>query len=341
MLVEVLSAVSAEGEVDDEVGLGGLLSIPVGVGAEISKGGETAAGRGGGGDGVDDSTNGVGLDLSEGSVESHGGGVATRKVDNTNGDDVVAGSEGAVGATDESVALDRLTSGGSGRGRDVTGRKVLSDELDSVDVDDVAGTSLDSQLKALIAGNGNRNGGSEEPDVLSVGGGRIGGIVGSEATDGSNSVPVGNEVGGVGPRGGGLGEDLVRDFVSEILGAISTLVDGGDGIEVALAIGHLDVKSGVLTPAIVVAIGKVDVDGTSGEAVEHVLSIHVAEDRGVVDGTSRIGDGVGLFTSPALTDLHETDNETGGSGTGLSVQSDLGLRRLGGDDADSRNGVGS
>ena len=110
---------------------------------------------------------------------------------------------------------------------------------------------------------------------------------------------------------------------------------------VALAIGHLDVKSGVLTPAIVVAIGKVDVDGTSGEAVEHVLSIHVAEDRGVVDGTSRIGDGVGLFTSPALTDLHETDNETGGSGTGLSVQSDLGLRRLGGDDADSRNGVGS
>ena len=341
MLVEVLGTVSFIGEIDDEISLRGVFRLPVGGVDEIIDVGDASTSRFSRDRNGEGSADVVGLHLLKGGIEEDGVGVVAGEVDNADSDGVGTGSEDVVGTTDESVGGSRISTNGSSRSGDVTGRKVLSDELDSVDVDDVAGTSLDSQLKALIAGNGNRNGGSEEPDVLSVGGGRIGGIVGSEATDGSNSVPVGNEVGGVGPRGGGLGEDLVRDFVSEILGAISTLVDGGDGIEVALAIGHLDVKSGVLTPAIVVAIGKVDVDGTSGEAVEHVLSIHVAEDRGVVDGTSRIGDGVGLFTSPALTDLHETDNETGGSGTGLSVQSDLGLRRLGGDDADSRNGVGS
>ncbi len=278
VLVEVLSTVGTISVGNDEIGLGGLLSMPVGGVGEIVDVSNAGASRLSSDSDVEGSTNVVGHHLLESGVEEEGSGVVGKKVDNTNGDNVGASSEDAVGTADESVGGGGLTAGGSSSGRNVSSRKVLSDELDSIDVHDVTGTSLDSQLKAIIAGRAHGDSVSEEPDVLSVGSRRIGGVKSVETSDGSSSIPVGNESGGVGP-GGGSGIDLVRDIIREIIDSSFALVDGGNGVVITLIVEHLNVKSGVGSPAIAEAISEVNIDDTSGEAVVHVLGNGIGEYR--------------------------------------------------------------
>ncbi len=297
MLVEVLGTVRLVGKVNDEVGLRRLISVPVGSSDEIVDISNASTDGVGCDSDVEGSANVVGHHLLESGIEEEGIGVVGKKVDNTNGDDVGASSEDAVGTTDESVGGGGLTAGSSSGGGDVSGRKVLSDELDAIDIDDVTGTSLDSQLKAIIASGAHGDSASEEPDVLSAGGRRVGRIKGVEASDGSSSIPVGNECGGVGPHVG-LRRNLEGDIIREIVDATSTLIDGSDSVVATLTIGHLDVEVGTSSPAITKSIGKVNVDDTSGEAVENVLGRRRDESRRVVGLTSRISDGVGLFSSP-------------------------------------------
>ncbi len=339
VLVEVLGTVSFIGEIDDEISLRGVFRLPVGGVDEIIDVGDASTSRLSRDRNGEGSADVVGLHLLKGGIEEDGVGVVAGEVDNADSDGVGTGSEDVVGTTDESVGGSRISTNGSSRSGDVTGRKVLSDELDSVDVDDVAGTSLDSQLETIIAGRVHVDGGSEEPDVLSVGGRGIGSIEGVEARDGASSVPVGNKSGGVGPQVG-LGVDLVGNIIREVVDAALALIDGRDGVEVTFSIGHLDVESRVGRPAIAVAIGEVDVDNANREAVVEVLSGIVGKGRRGIDSVVSIGNSVGLFVGIAGTDLHEADHRVGREAAALNVQRDLSRGGLRGNVAGGSDGVG-
>ena len=336
----MLSAVSAVGVGDHEVGLEGLLGVPVGRVAEVVEVRDAGSLGAGGKRDVEGPADVVGSDLLEGGVEEEGGGVVAGEVDDADRDDVGAGAEHAVGTADEPVGGGALASGGPGRRGDVAVGEVLSDELDAVHVDDIAGAGLDSHLKALVAGGVHADGRSEEPNVVTVRGRGVDGVEGAEAADGAGSIPVVDEGGGVGP-GGGLGVDVEPDLVGEVVAAAEAVVDVRDDVVVTLAVSDLDAEGRACGPSVAVAICEVDVDDASGETVQEVLGGVVGEGGGDVGLTIDVGDGVGLLVGPVLTDLHESDEGLGGTAAELDVQGDLCLTGLAGDVAGGGHGVGA
>ena len=338
VLVEELSSVGAVGVGDDEVGLVGMLSLPVIGALEIDDVINSRASGFSSGNHVEQGSHLVALLLLESSIEEDRTRIVIGKIDDSNGNDIRAGHEDTVGTGDVSVGRLCFTSSRDGGGGEVSGRKVLSEVLNSIDVDDIAGTGLDSQNEANKVGSGEGHGSSEEPHVLAVGGRRIGGIKGVETTDGIDSIPIGNQSRRVAPEGG-LGVDLVGDIISEVVIGILAMVDGGNGVVAILAVGHLDIQSSTAFPAIIWGIGEVNTDSTNREAIEHVLGLTVEEWRGVVCGSFSIYDGVRLLIGPTLTDFHETNERAGRRTADLDVKCDLSGLHLLGEEVGGTHGV--
>ena len=82
VLVEVLSTVGTKSVGNDEIGLGGLLSMPVGGVGEIVDVSNTSTRRISSDSDVEGSTNVVGHHLLESGIEEDGNGVVTSEIDN-------------------------------------------------------------------------------------------------------------------------------------------------------------------------------------------------------------------------------------------------------------------